>query len=194
MFTGIVLAIGRIVEARPQAEGVRLVIEAPQLGLDDVAIGDSIAIQGVCHTVVAKAADRFEVDTSRATLSVTAGLEQGRGVNLEKSLRLADRLGGHLVSGHVDGVGHVAAWQDLGGSAMLVIDAPADLARYIAKKGSICVDGVSLTVNDVDGARFEVNVIPHTRAATTLGNLEPGQAVNLEVDLVARYLERLNAG
>ena len=194
MFTGIVTAVGKIVQSEALAEGVHLVIEAAALGLDDVAIGDSIAIQGVCHTVVAKGATTFEVDTSRATLSVTTGLEKDRDVNLEKSLRLSDRLGGHLVAGHVDGVGHVASLVDLGGSATLTIDAPADLARYIAQKGSICVDGVSLTVNDVDGARFEVNVIPHTRAVTTLGRLATGQAVNLEVDLIARYVERLNAG
>src|SRR6185436_18215340 len=123
------------------------------LGLGDVAVGDSIAIQGVCHTVVAKDALAFEVDTSRATLEVTTGLEAGREANLEKSLRLSDRLGGHLVQGHVDGVGRVEAFDDLGGSFRLVIDAPAALARYIAKKGSICVDGVSLTVNAVEGAR-----------------------------------------
>ena len=191
MFTGIVTARGRIAGARPQGDGLRLAIEAPELGLDDVAIGDSIAIAGVCHTVVAKSAAGFEVDTSNATLSVTTGLQQGREVNLEKSLRLSDRLGGHLVSGHVDGVGHVVSCDDLGGSARLVIDAPADIARYIAQKGSITVDGVSLTVNDVDGARFEVNIIPHTRSVTTLGRLAAGHAVNLEVDLLARYLERL---
>ena len=193
MFTGIVVAVGSIVEAKPYGDGLRLAIEAPGLGLDDVAIGDSIAIQGVCHTVVAKSANGFEVDTSRATLSVTSGLDKGRAVNLEKSLRLADRLGGHLVSGHVDGVGTVAACDELGGSARLAIDAPADLARYIARKGSIAVDGVSLTVNAVDGARFEVNLIPHTREVTTLGRLAKGERVNLEVDMMARYVERLHA-
>ena len=191
MFTGIVVAVGRIADVQPQGGGLRLRVEAPDLGMDDVAIGDSIAIQGVCHTVVAKSAKGFEVDTSRATLSVTAGLEKGRDVNLEKSLRLSDRLGGHLVAGHVDGVGEVAAFEDLGGSARLVIDAPAELARYIARKGSIAVDGVSLTVNAVEGARFEVNVIPHTLAVTTLGRLAAGARLNLEVDLMARYVERL---
>ena len=191
MFTGIVLAIGRIVDEKPQGDGARLSIDAAGLGMDDVAIGDSIAIQGVCHTVVSKSATGFEVDTSRATLSVTAGLEKGRDVNLEKSLRLSDRLGGHLVSGHVDGVGTVASCEELGGSARLVIDAPAGLARYIARKGSITVDGVSLTVNAVEGMRFEVNLIPHTRSVTTLGRLAKGERVNLEVDLIARYLERL---
>lgn len=192
MFTGIVTHIGRIATARPHGDGLRLRIDAPGFGMDDVGLGDSIAIQGVCHTVVAKDARGFEVDTSRATLDVTTGLEQGRDVNLEKSLRLSDRLGGHLVQGHVDGVGTVAAFEDVGGSWRLAIDAPAALARYIAKKGSICVDGVSLTVNAVDGPRFEINVIPHTRAVTTFARLVAGARVNLEVDLLARYVERMH--
>ena len=191
MFTGIVTAIGRIASARAHGDGLRLRVDAPGFGMDDVALGDSIAIQGVCRTVVAKDAGGFEVDTSRATLDVTTGLEQGRPVNLEKSLRLADRLGGHLVQGHVDAVGTVAAFEDLGGSWRLAIDAPAALARYLARKGSVAVDGVSLTVNAVDGHRFEVNVIPHTLAVTTLANLKAGARVNLEVDLLARYLERM---
>jgi len=191
MFTGIVTAIGRIVSAKPHGDGLRLRVDAPGFGMEDVALGDSISIQGVCHTVVAKDAGGFEVDTSRATLDVTTGLEAGRAVNLEKSLRLADRLGGHLVQGHVDGVGTVAAFDDLGGSWRLAIDAPAALSRYIARKGSIAVDGVSLTVNAVDGHRFEMNIIPHTLAVTTLAHLRAGARVNLEVDLLARYLERM---
>jgi len=191
MFTGIVTAIGRIVSAKPHGDGLRLRVDAPGFGMEDVALGDSISIQGVCHTVVAKDAGGFEVDTSRATLDVTTGLEAGRAVNLEKSLRLADRLGGHLVQGHVDGVGTVAAFDDLGGSWRLAIDAPAALSRYIARKGSIAVDGVSLTVNAVEGHRFEVNVIPHTLAVTTLATLARDRRVNLEVDLLARYLERM---
>lgn len=191
MFSGIVTAIGRIAAARPHGDGLRLRVEAPGFDLEDVAIGDSIALAGVCHTVVAKDAAGFEVDTSNATLAVTTGLEKGREVNLEKSLRLADRLGGHLVSGHVDGVGRVAALGELGGSARLVIEAPAAIARYIARKGSVTVDGVSLTVNAVEGGRFEVNVIPHTRAVTTLGALAVGSPVNLEVDMLARYVERM---
>jgi len=191
MFSGIVAAIGTIESARANGDGLRLRIAAPGFDLADVAIGDSIAIHGVCHTVVAKDGGGFEVDTSNATRQVTTGLEQGRAVNLEKSLRLSDRLGGHLVSGHVDGVGTVAAFDDLGGSARLVVDAPAELARYLVRKGSICVDGVSLTVNAANAARFEVNVIPHTLAATTLGRLATGARVNLEVDMVARYAERL---
>ena len=193
MFSGIVTAVGRIASTSPQGDGVRLRIEAPGFGMEDVAIGDSIAIQGVCHTVVTKTRDAFEVDTSRATLDVTCGLEAGRSVNLEKSLRLADRLGGHLVSGHVDGVGEVSAFEDLGGSVRLAVRAPADLGRYIARKGSVAVDGVSLTVNSVDGSTFEVNLIPHTRSVTTLGRLRAGERVNLEVDMIARYAERLLA-
>ena len=194
MFSGIVAAVGRIVSATPQGDGIRLRIDANGLGLDDVAIGDSIAIQGVCHTVVARDGAAFEVDTSRATLEVTAGLESGREVNLEKSLRLSDRLGGHLVSGHVDGVGRVAEVEELGASARVVIEVPRELARYVARKGSIAVDGVSLTVNSVEGSRFEVNLIPHTRAATTLRLLAPGARVNLEADLLARYAERILTG
>jgi len=191
MFTGIVTAIGRIASAHPHGDGLRLRIDAPGLGLGDVGLGDSIAVQGVCHTVVAKDASGFEVDTSAATLAVTTGLAQGRDVNLEKSLTLADRIGGHLVSGHVDGVGTVTAFEDLGGSWRLEIAMPKDLARYVARKGSIAVDGVSLTVNAVTAERFEVNIIPHTRSVTTLGRLAPGSPVNLEVDMTARYLERL---
>jgi riboflavin synthase len=191
MFTGIVTAVGVIASARPHGDGLRLRIDAPGFGMEDVALGDSIALQGVCHTVVAKDAAGFEVDTSAATLAVTTGLAGGREVNLEKSLTLADRLGGHLVSGHVDGVGAVTAFEDLGGSWRLEIEMPAELARYVARKGSIAVDGVSLTVNAVAGNRFEVNIIPHTRAVTTLRRLAPGSPVNLEVDMTARYLERL---
>jgi riboflavin synthase len=193
MFSGIVAAVGTIESARAAGDGLRLRVRSPGFGLADVAIGDSVAIQGICHTVVAKDADSFEVDSSNATREVTAGLDPGRDVNLEKSLRLADRLGGHLVSGHVDGVGTVATFEDLGASALLRIDAPTALARYIARKGSICVDGVSLTVNAVEGECFEVNVIPHTLAATTLGRLAAGARVNLEIDMLARYVERLLA-
>jgi riboflavin synthase len=191
MFAGIVSAVGRIASAEPLGDGLRLRIQAEELGLDDVKVGDSIAIAGICHTVVARSGVAFDVDTSKATLAVTAGLEPGREVNLEKSLRLSDRLDGHMVSGHVDGVGTVTGFDELGGSARLEIEAPAELARYIARKGSIAVDGVSLTVNAVEGRRFEINVIPHTRAVTTLGNLAVGSRVNLEVDMIARYVERL---
>jgi riboflavin synthase len=191
MFAGIVSAVGRIVSAEPHGDGLRLRIQAEELGLEDVKVGDSIAIAGICHTVVARSGVAFDIDTSRATLDVTTGLAAGREVNLEKSLRLSDRIDGHLVSGHVDGVGTVTAFDDLGGSARIEIEAPAALGRYIARKGSVTVDGVSLTVNAVAGSRFEVNVIPHTRAVTTLGGLEKGARVNLEVDMLARYVERL---
>jgi riboflavin synthase len=194
MFAGIVAAVGRIASSKPQGDGVRLRIDAPGLGMDDVALGDSIAVQGVCLTVVALDPAGFEADVSRATLAVTQGLEAGHEVNLEKSLRFGDRVDGHLVAGHIDAIGEVIALQELGGSARLEIEAPASLARLIARKGSIAVDGVSLTVNAVEGARFEVNLIPHTRAVTALGKLSRGSRVNLEVDMLARYVERaLNA-
>ncbi len=191
MFAGIVTHVGKIEASKPFGDGLRHRIAVKDFAMDEVKIGDSIAIQGVCHTVVAKDARSFEVDSSRATLDVTAGLEEGREVNLEKSLRLADRVDGHLVAGHVDGVGRVLAFEDLGGSMRLAIEVPTPLAKYIAKKGSITVDGVSLTVNAVERASFEVNIIPHTKAVTTLRNLAAGSRVNLEVDMLARYVERL---
>lgn len=194
MFAGIVTAVGRICASRPQGDGVRLRIDAPDLGTEDVAVGDSIAVQGVCLTVVAVDSLGFEADVSQATLQVTHGLEAGHDVNLEKSLRFGDRVDGHFVAGHVDGVGDVVEVQELGGSARLVIEAPAPLARLIARKGSIAVDGVSLTVNGVEGARFDVNLIPHTRAVTTLHHLAPRARVNLEVDVLARYVERVLHG
>ena len=200
MFTGIVAAVGKIVGFEPQADGARLRIEPGALALDDVAIGDSIAVNGCCLTVIEHDATRpgLAFDVSGETLRCTAGLTHGAAVNLEKALRLADRLGGHLVTGHVDGVGTVEAFApvkaDAGGlsSWRLVIAAPGELSRFIAPKGSIAVDGVSLTVNAISGAAFEVNLIPHTLDATTLRALAPGARVNLEVDLVARYVARLN--
>lgn len=202
MFTGIVAAVGRIESVTPlgadSQSGVRLGIQAGQLDLSDVAIGDSIAIQGACMTVVSLAPPRFEVEVSRESLSLTAGLAEPGEVNLEKALRLADRLGGHLVTGHVDGLGEVLRFEPVGESWLLVIRAPAALGRYLARKGSITVQGVSLTVNrvtDADGGPvFEVNLIPHTIEATTLKALAPGASVNLEVDLIARYVERMLAG
>ncbi|HSW84431.1 MAG TPA: riboflavin synthase [Usitatibacter sp.] len=191
MFSGIVAAVGRISSSKPQGDGVRLRVDAPGFGMDDVAIGDSIAVQGVCLTVVAKDSRGFEAEVSQATLGVTHGLEQGREVNLEKSLRMADRIGGHLVAGHVDAVGTVAAFDDLGASQRMVVEVPQALSRFIARKASVAVDGVSLTTNAVDGNRFEVNVIPHTLSATTLRALRAGSRVNVEVDLLARYLDRL---
>ncbi len=191
MFTGIVAAVGRVRELARNGAGARLVIEAGALGLDDVALGDSIAVNGVCLTSTAKTRDTFTVDVSQETMSCTVGFEVGAAVNLEKALRLSDRLGGHLVSGHVDGVGEVVRFEPVGANRLLAVRVPAALARYVAPKGSITVNGVSLTVNTIDDEVFRVNLIPHTLAATNLGGLAPGMEVNLEVDLVARYLERL---
>lgn len=191
MFTGIVAAVGRIERVHPRAQGLRLVIDAGPLELSDVAVGDSIAVNGCCLTVVARSGARFEVDVSQETIACTVGLAEPGEVNLEKSLRLADRLGGHLLTGHVDGVGEVVAFEPVGDSFRLVLRAPAPLAKYIARKGSIAVQGVSLTVNRVDGPEFEVNLIPHTLAVTTLKALKPGVRANLEIDLIARYVERM---
>ena len=229
MFTGIVQAMGRIAAATPRGDGLRLEIDPDGLDVADVGLGDSIAVNGCCLTVVAKegaaAGARLAFDVSAETLRCTAGLDGRSDVNLEKALRLADRLGGHLMTGHVDGVGTVVAFAEvemgsgpisaISGQATavgpdakadptaaaaaasrswrLVIEAPAALARFIAAKGSIAVQGVSLTVNGVDGARFHVNLIPHTLEVTTLNALAPGASVNLEVDLVARYVERLSS-
>jgi len=191
MFTGIVAAVGSIDAVTPAAGGLRLQIAAGGLDLDDVALGDSIAVSGVCLTVVAFDATHFEVEVSQATLDCIAGFAPGAAVNLEKALRLADRLGGHLMTGHVDGTGTVACFDAVGDNRRLVVDATPEIARYIARKGSVAINGVSLTVNAVDGASFEINLIPHTLAATTLQHLQPGNRVNLEVDLLARYAERL---
>jgi riboflavin synthase len=193
MFTGIVAAVGRIERVEPRPKGLRLSIDAAGLDTGDVAIGDSIAVNGCCLTVVALAGRRFDVDVSQETIDCTTGLGAPGEVNLEKSLRLTDRLGGHLVSGHVDGVGEVVAFEPIGESHRLIVRAPEGLAKYIARKGSIAVQGVSLTVNRVDGNEFEINLIPHTLAVTTLKHLARGARVNLEVDLLARYAERLLA-
>lgn len=191
MFSGIIAATGKISRIQPLAQGLSLTIEAGRLDLSDVALGDSIACNGVCLTVVAIDGERFGVDVSRETLDCTVGLDGLNEVNLEKALRLADRLGGHLVSGHVDGVGEVLNFAPAGESYELVIRAPQDLAKFIARKGSVTVDGVSLTTNDVAGAEFSINLIPHTLEMTTLKALKAGSRVNLEVDLIARYCERL---
>jgi riboflavin synthase len=191
MFTGIVQSVGTIESVTPLESGVRLAIEAGGLDLTDVGLGDSICVQGACLTVVAVAGRRLSFDVSRETLDCTAGLARPGNVNLEKSLALGDKLGGHLVTGHVDGVGEVLAFDAAGESRLLRVRAPRELARYIARKGSVTIDGVSLTVNRVENADFEVNLIPHTLEVTTLKRLAPGARVNLEVDLLARYLERL---
>jgi riboflavin synthase len=193
MFTGIIAAVGRIAEVTHAEGGIRLRIDATSLSLDDVALGDSIAVSGVCLTVVSLHERAFDVDVSQETLACIAGFERGSAVNLEKALRLADRLGGHLVSGHIDGVGRVERFEEMGDNRRLEIDVPTDLARYIARKGSVAVDGVSLTVNAVNGSRFTVNLIPHTLAGTTFSTLRPGARVNIEIDLLARYIERMFA-
>jgi riboflavin synthase len=193
MFSGIVAAVGRITHVTAREAGFRLRVEAGRLGLDDVALGDSIACNGVCLTVVEHDGSHFSVDVSPETLSCTVGLDAPGEVNLEKALRLADRLGGHLVSGHVDGVGEVLRFDPVGDNRRLEICAPGDIARYIARKGSITVNGTSLTTNEVAGDLFTINLIPHTLENTTLRNLAPGSKVNLEVDLIARYCERLLA-
>jgi riboflavin synthase len=192
MFTGIVTATGKIAHVQPLEKGLRLTVEAPGLKLADVALGDSIAHGGVCLTVIAKKKNSYQVDVSRETLDCTVGLDQlGAEVNLEKAMRLSDFIGGHLVSGHVDGVGEVLGFDKIGESHELIIAAPKKLAKYIARKGSITVDGVSLTTNKVKGRKFSINLIPHTVEVTTLKRLHPGAGVNLEVDLIARYVERM---
>lgn len=195
MFTGIIQCTGTIVRNESRDGDVRLIIAAPELDISDVAIGDSIAVSGCCLTVVECDANnaKLSFDVSNETLSLTTlgTLHDGDLVNLEKALRLSDRLGGHLVSGHVDGVGKIVSIEADARSQRWTIEAPRKLARYIAAKGSICVDGVSLTVNHVDGARFAVNLIPHTVAVTTFAQRKTGDHVNLEVDMMARYLERL---
>ncbi|CUI04270.1 riboflavin synthase [Massilia antarctica] len=203
MFTGIVAAVGKIssvqaLEGGLEA-GVRLDIDAGGLPLADVALGDSIAINGACMTVVARTDTAFKVDVSRESLNCTAGLDSPGEVNLEKALTLAERLGGHLVSGHVDGLGLVHRFDAVGESWELVIDAPHDLAKFLAFKGSVVVNGVSLTVNRVEDldlasgklCRFSINLIPHTISVTTLKHLRAGSKVNLEIDLIARYVERM---
>ena len=191
MFTGIIAAVGKISRVESGKGGLRLAIDAGDLGLSEVKIGDSIAVNGVCLTVVKRGKRGFSVDVSRETLRCTAGLDKPGEVNLEKALRLSDRLDGHLVLGHVDGVGKVVRFEAVGKDRLLRVRAPAGLLRYIARKGSIAVHGVSLTVNAVRSAEFEVNLIPHTLAVTTLKHLRKGDRVNLEVDPLARYAERL---
>ena len=196
MFTGIIQSVGRIARLEPRGGDVRLYVDTAQLDLADVQLGDSIAVSGVCLTAVTLESRGFSADVSNETLSLTTlgKLKASDPVNLEKALRLADRLGGHLVSGHVDGVGKVVSIAPDGRSQRWTFEVPANLARYIAAKGSICIEGTSLTVNEVDGLRFGVNLIPHTVEHTVFHARRPGDAVNLEVDVVARYVERLMGG
>ncbi|WP_005878372.1 riboflavin synthase [Oxalobacter paraformigenes] len=199
MFTGIVEAVGKIMSVTPQGAdenaGVRLEIDAGSLAMDKVGIGDSIAINGACMTVVEKTDRSFKVDVSRESLNKTAGLDRTGEVNLEKALAFGDALGGHLVSGHVDGIGTVREFTPVAESRKLVVEAPAELGKFLAYKGSVAVDGVSLTVNKVNdvgtGCLFSVNLIPHTVDVTALKNLSVGSKVNLEIDLIARYVERM---
>ncbi len=199
MFTGIVAAVGKITSVTPLGSGpdagVRLQVDAGGLPLQDVALGDSIALNGACMTVIDKSEQGFAVEVSRESLNRTVGLDAEGEVNLEKALTLAERLGGHLVSGHVDGLGTVRRFEAVGESMELVISAPKELARYLAYKGSVVVNGVSLTVNRVsdvaDGCEFSINLIPHTVQVTTLKHLKAGSRVNLEIDLIARYVERM---
>lgn len=199
MFTGLVAAVGRITHLEPLAKtqqgGVRLTIDAGELDLNDVRLGDSIAVQGACMTVIALRADGFQVDVSRESLNLTTGLDRVGEVNLEKSLRVGDQIGGHLVSGHVDGMGEVLRFEAVGESRELVIRVPEHLARFLAYKGSITVNGISLTVNRVTdvvgGCDISINIIPHTQSVTTLRNVVAGDRVNLEVDTIARYVERM---
>lgn len=179
MFTGVVQAVGRIVSVKP------FVVDAGKLLLTDVRVGDSICVQGACLTVTKKRGRRLSFDVSDETLEVTSGLDRPGPVNLEKAMRLSDRLGGHLVSGHVDGVGLMVGLK----GSVYTFRAPKAVVRYVAPKGSICIDGVSLTVNRVKGAEFQVNLIPYTLKATTLSRLKPGTEVNMEADMVARYVE-----
>ena len=195
MFTGIVEAVGRVASRARGRYGVRIAVDAGALDLREVVVGDSIAVAGCCLTAVQITPPLLHFDVSDETLARTTGFRLNAAVNLERALRFSDRLGGHLMSGHVDGIGSVTAVEtaDAGASGhrRLDVDVPAALARYIAVKGSVAVDGVSLTTNGVAGTRFTVNLIPHTLAVTTLGTLGPGDAVNIEVDLIARYVERL---
>lgn len=193
MFTGIIQAVGSIASLEPRQGDLRLTIATGQLDMSDVALGDSIATNGICLTVIGLSSRGFSADVSTETLSLTTleKLQPGSAVNLEKALTLSTPLGGHLVSGHVDGVGRVVDRRDDARSIRFRIQAPLSLTRYIAHKGSICVDGVSLTVNGVEGPVFELNIVPHTLRETIMENYRAGSEVNLEVDLVARYLERL---
>jgi riboflavin synthase len=191
MFTGIIQAVGKIDVIAPLGDDLKLSILVNNLDLSDVALGDSIAVNGVCLTVTDLTPLHFSAHVSQATLAVTTGLDRMQAVNLEKALRLSDRLGGHLVSGHVDGVGDVVKFEQAGDCWLLAIRAPHHLSKYIAHKGSICVNGISLTVNSIVHDTFTMNIIPHTIAQTSIQFMQVGHRVNLEIDLIARYVERM---
>ena len=191
MFTGIIQAVGEITPLQTSSGDIKIDINAEQLNLSDVKIGDSIAINGVCLTVTNLSETHFKADVSKETLNVTTGLDQKGQVNLEKALRLDDRLGGHLVSGHVDGIGQVVQFDPVNDCWLLAIQLPHAISKYIARKGSICVNGVSLTVNTIEKDVFTINIIPHTLEKTILGTLQVGSQVNLEIDQIARYVDRM---
>ncbi len=191
MFTGIIQAVGHIDRVTAMGDDVNLSIQAVNLGLNDVIIGDSIAVNGVCLTVTELSKTHFQAHVSKVTLDVTTGLNRTNAVNLEKALRLNDRLGGHLVSGHVDGIGQVLSFEEAGDCWLLAVRAPHQISKYIAQKGSICVDGVSLTVNTISHDTFSLNIIPHTLENTTLNHLKLSSLVNLEIDQIARYVARM---
>ena len=191
MFTGIIQAVGKITPIQTSSGDIKIDINAEQLDLSNVKIGDSIAINGVCLTVTSLSETHFKADISKETLNVTTGLDQKGQVNLEKALRLDDRLGGHLVSGHVDGVGQVVQFDPVNDCWLLAIQSPHAISKYIARKGSICVNGVSLTVNTIEKDVFTINIIPHTLEKTILGTLQVGSQVNLEIDQIARYVDRM---
>jgi riboflavin synthase len=195
MFTGIVQSVGIVRAIEPSAGDVTIEVQTPAMSLESVAAGDSIAVNGVCLTVTGMDSDAFRADVSRETLAMTTlgRWEPGTRVNLEKALLAGQPLGGHYVTGHVDGVGRVIGRRDDARSIRVEFEVPTPLAKYVARKGSVCVDGVSLTVNGVSGPRFDVNLVPHTLEVTILGDYQPGTAVNIEVDIIARYLERLSS-
>ena len=196
MFTGIIQSIGSIADLQPKGGDIALVVNTGKLGMADVELGDSIAVNGVCLTAIAMTDKSFTADVSRETLSLTSlgALSKGSKVNLEKALTLQTRLGGHMVSGHVDGLGEIESRHNDGRSERFTIKAPDEIARYIAAKGSITIDGVSLTVNNIDNSSFDINIVPHTLQETIIGDYQAGTKINLEVDVVARYLERLIQG
>jgi riboflavin synthase len=193
MFSGIIQAVGNVRSLQGGTDAARLDIASAGLDRSDIALGDSIAVNGVCLTAIALADNGFQADVSKETLACVTPLREGDEVNLEKALRFSDRLGGHLVSGHVDGIGQIVSVEEISGNRVVAVQVPDGLSRYVARKGSIAIHGVSLTINEVHGSTFLVNLIPHTLDVTILKYLGRGDLVNLEVDMIARYVERLNS-